>query len=278
MTQRKLILVLGLLCIALIAVLPITAQTNPLDLDNDGLNNTVDACPRIPGPRTNRGCPLTTPTPNAPAADRDGDGVADFVDRCPDEAGTGFTEGCPSDQPGATPAPENGLVLVWDVYDRCLVGNNGRRNINIRAAVPSNADPSPEILGALPPGGQFEPSYAVLDDAGTRWYAGVGEAVFAPAGAPGWVSGAVAVTNGACGELPAPPAFTTEKPCIVVVPPGDGAPVFSDPALAAEPLTVLVPGSIFIPSESYTDAGGSIWFLSEAGWVNNAEVTTGGAC
>ncbi|MBN8639773.1 MAG: thrombospondin type 3 repeat-containing protein, partial [Anaerolineae bacterium] len=166
MTQRKLILVLGLLCIALIAVLPITAQTNPLDLDNDGLNNTVDACPRVPGPRTNRGCPLTTPTPNAPAADRDSDGVADFVDRCPDEAGTGFTEGCPNDQPEATPAPENGLVLVWDVYDRCLVGNNGRRNINIRAAVPSNAEPSPDILGALPPGSQFEPSYAVLDDAG----------------------------------------------------------------------------------------------------------------
>jgi outer membrane protein OmpA-like peptidoglycan-associated protein len=67
----------------------------PTDRDNDGVLDSVDACPDVPGvasedPKTN-GCP----------PDSDGDGVYDSVDACPDVPGVATndpkTNGCPAD-------------------------------------------------------------------------------------------------------------------------------------------------------------------------------------
>ena len=70
----------------------------PPDRDGDHVLDAEDACPDVPGIRTNdpktNGCP-------APA-DRDGDGIMDSDDACPDIAGVQTddpkTNGCPSDR------------------------------------------------------------------------------------------------------------------------------------------------------------------------------------
>ncbi|MDB5215531.1 MAG: outer membrane protein OmpA, partial [Myxococcaceae bacterium] len=72
----------------------------PPDRDGDGIIDSEDACPDVPGVRTNdpktNGCP--------PPPDRDGDGVPDAVDACPDVPGVRTddpkTNGCPPDRDG----------------------------------------------------------------------------------------------------------------------------------------------------------------------------------
>ena len=69
------------------------------DRDGDGIKDDVDACPDVPGVKTNdpknNGCPL---------ADQDGDGVPDTVDACPTVPGVKTddpkTNGCPADKDG----------------------------------------------------------------------------------------------------------------------------------------------------------------------------------
>ena len=56
------------------------------DTDGDGLKDNVDKCPKKPGPKENKGCPW---------GDRDGDGLKDNVDKCPDKAGPKENKGCP---------------------------------------------------------------------------------------------------------------------------------------------------------------------------------------
>jgi outer membrane protein OmpA-like peptidoglycan-associated protein len=68
------------------------------DRDEDGVFDPEDACPDVPGIRTNdprtNGCP--------PPVDRDGDGILDREDACPDVPGIRTadpkTNGCPSDR------------------------------------------------------------------------------------------------------------------------------------------------------------------------------------
>jgi outer membrane protein OmpA-like peptidoglycan-associated protein len=63
------------------------------DTDGDGVLDKDDACPRLPGPADNHGCPVEA------LKDRDGDGIPDNVDLCPDqpEDKDGFQDedGCP---------------------------------------------------------------------------------------------------------------------------------------------------------------------------------------
>ena len=81
---------------------PAIPEPKPSDRDGDGIIDTEDACPDVPGlktddPKTN-GCPAPAP------ADRDGDGVLDKDDACPDVAGVKTddpkTNGCPADKDG----------------------------------------------------------------------------------------------------------------------------------------------------------------------------------
>ena len=54
------------------------------DTDNDGIQDSEDRCPEYPGLRNLQGCP-----------DTDGDGVADTDDECPNEPGPAANNGCP---------------------------------------------------------------------------------------------------------------------------------------------------------------------------------------
>jgi len=61
-------------------------QKHFVDTDNDGIFDDDDACPTVPGPIENKGCPWP---------DADKDGVADKDDACPDFAGPAENKGCP---------------------------------------------------------------------------------------------------------------------------------------------------------------------------------------
>jgi outer membrane protein OmpA-like peptidoglycan-associated protein len=55
-----------------------------VDRDGDGVLDSLDKCPDVPGTAALQGCP-----------DRDGDGIADADDKCPDVAGVAKYQGCP---------------------------------------------------------------------------------------------------------------------------------------------------------------------------------------
>ncbi|PIE19197.1 MAG: hypothetical protein CSA66_02815 [Proteobacteria bacterium] len=96
-----------------------------LDTDGDGLLDTADACPQVPGVASAKGCP-----------DRDGDTITDRDDACPDEAGPVEHTGCPDrdgdtivdkddrcpDEPGAQAqqgCPDTDGDTIADKDDRC---------------------------------------------------------------------------------------------------------------------------------------------------------------
>jgi OOP family OmpA-OmpF porin len=56
------------------------------DTDGDGINDEEDKCPNVAGVARYQGCPVP---------DRDGDGVNDEEDKCPDLAGDPANHGCP---------------------------------------------------------------------------------------------------------------------------------------------------------------------------------------
>jgi OOP family OmpA-OmpF porin len=56
------------------------------DRDGDGVPDADDACPDVPGPASQKGCPNP---------DTDGDGVPNAVDQCPTEPGKPELDGCP---------------------------------------------------------------------------------------------------------------------------------------------------------------------------------------
>jgi OOP family OmpA-OmpF porin len=59
---------------------------NVVDTDGDGITDSIDKCPTVPGLAINNGCLVS---------DRDGDGVVDQYDKCADVAGDVKNEGCP---------------------------------------------------------------------------------------------------------------------------------------------------------------------------------------
>ena len=107
---RLLCLVLCVMAIALSSA-QIGAQGAP-DTDGDGLPDTVDNCPTVPGPRANGGCPWPTEEPSSEQpggptripGDYDGDGTRDDDDTCPEESGPDWNAGCPAEA-GETPEP-----------------------------------------------------------------------------------------------------------------------------------------------------------------------------
>jgi outer membrane protein OmpA-like peptidoglycan-associated protein len=55
-------------------------------MDMDETPDKDDACPEVPGPKTNAGCPFK---------DTDQDGVIDLIDRCIETPGPAENDGCP---------------------------------------------------------------------------------------------------------------------------------------------------------------------------------------
>ena len=79
----------------------VTYRFKARDEDKDDIPDRDDACPKIPGVVSSRGCP-----------DSDGDGVEDLEDICPEIAGLPSLNGCPdSDADG---------IADWE--DRCPTG------------------------------------------------------------------------------------------------------------------------------------------------------------
>ncbi len=110
------------------------------DRDNDGVVDSLDACPDVAGPAQFNGCPDTDgdgipdkddKCPNqkgtakyhgCPIPDTDGDGINDEEDKCPNVAGTAKYQGCP--------IPDRDGDGVNDEEDKCpdvpgTVANNG---------------------------------------------------------------------------------------------------------------------------------------------------------
>ena len=73
-----------------------SAAGRPLDTDGDGIPDELDACPTVPGVKTD------DPKTNGCPPDRDHDGIFDSEDACPDVPGVKTddpkTNGCPSDR------------------------------------------------------------------------------------------------------------------------------------------------------------------------------------
>jgi outer membrane protein OmpA-like peptidoglycan-associated protein len=60
------------------------------DTDGDGINDEKDKCPTVPGLARYQGCPIP---------DTDGDGINDEEDKCPNEKGIAANFGCPDIAP-----------------------------------------------------------------------------------------------------------------------------------------------------------------------------------
>jgi len=72
-----------------------------IDKDDDGIVDSLDACPNEAGLAALNGCP-----------DKDGDGIADKDDKCPDIAGLAKYNGCP--------IPDTDKDGVNDEEDKCV--------------------------------------------------------------------------------------------------------------------------------------------------------------
>lgn len=80
----------------------VVAPVVPVDTDKDGIVDSQDKCPTVPGVAKYNGCPIP---------DTDGDGVNDELDKCPNQAGYARYEGCP--------IPDKDGDGVNDEVDKC---------------------------------------------------------------------------------------------------------------------------------------------------------------
>lgn len=94
-----------------VGTLSVSYRFRKADDDGDGIPNTRDKCPKVPGKEQFYGCPDTDEDgmedliddcpfePGVPdlfgCPDADADGIADKIDRCPFEAGPALHFGCP---------------------------------------------------------------------------------------------------------------------------------------------------------------------------------------
>ncbi len=81
-------------------VMPTVVIPVVVDTDGDGIVDSLDRCPTVPGLASLQGCP-----------DRDGDGIADIDDACPDVAGVAKYKGCP--------IPDTDGDGINDEMDKC---------------------------------------------------------------------------------------------------------------------------------------------------------------
>ncbi|UAY51907.1 OmpA family protein [Ferruginibacter albus] len=80
---------------------PVVVAPVVVDKDNDGVVDSLDACPDVAGSAALKGCP-----------DTDNDGIADKDDKCPSVAGLARYNGCP--------IPDTDNDGVNDEEDKCI--------------------------------------------------------------------------------------------------------------------------------------------------------------
>ncbi len=167
-----------------------TAQ--PPDSDGDGLRDPEDGCPNQAGPRTNKGCPEITPspqppptgpTPTGPPADSDGDGVIDTSDQCPSEPGLLERAGCPEPDTDGDGFPDvrdecpavpgsidtNGCPPFTPPTlpaDACFITPATRSNVNVRQL----PDLTAPVVGSLFPGVVYEAEGYVIKNGTDIWF------------------------------------------------------------------------------------------------------------
>ncbi len=121
----------------------------PRDGDKDGVPDSLDACPELPGPATDdpatNGCP--------PAADRDKDGVADSLDACPDDPGSPNADpdlnGCPPDADNdGVPDAEDACPLRAGV-EQSDPKQTGCPPDGDKDGIPDGEDACPDMPGAV---------------------------------------------------------------------------------------------------------------------------------
>ncbi|WP_437599188.1 OmpA family protein [Sorangium sp. So ce590] len=121
----------------------------PRDADRDGVPDPEDACPKVPGVRSDdprkHGCP--------PPPDRDNDGIVDAEDACP------LVPGARSDDPrknGCPPPPDRDDDGIADADDACPLvpgvrsddpRKNGCPPDQDEDGVPDSDDACPEVKG-----------------------------------------------------------------------------------------------------------------------------------
>ncbi len=81
---------------------PIPTVEPPKDRDNDGVIDSLDACPDAAGLARYQGCPIP---------DKDKDGINDEEDKCPEVAGLARYQGCP--------VPDKDKDGINDEEDKC---------------------------------------------------------------------------------------------------------------------------------------------------------------
>ncbi|MFC0772790.1 OmpA family protein [Terrimonas alba] len=74
----------------------------PADTDKDGISDSLDKCPTVPGLEKYEGCPVP---------DSDKDGINDEEDKCPEAAGLARYQGCP--------IPDTDKDGINDEEDKC---------------------------------------------------------------------------------------------------------------------------------------------------------------
>lgn len=74
----------------------------PVDTDKDGIIDSLDKCPAVPGVAKYEGCPVP---------DTDKDGINDDEDKCPDVSGLARYQGCP--------VPDTDKDGINDEEDKC---------------------------------------------------------------------------------------------------------------------------------------------------------------
>lgn len=82
-------------------VVPVVAAA-PVDTDSDGVVDSLDKCPTVPGVAKYQGCPVP---------DTDGDGINDDNDKCPTVKGLAKYNGCP--------IPDTDKDGINDEEDKC---------------------------------------------------------------------------------------------------------------------------------------------------------------
>ena len=111
---------------------PVVVPPAPIDTDGDGIVDSLDKCPTVPGLAKYQGCPIPDtdkdgindeedkcPTVpglaryhGCPIPDTDGDGINDEVDKCPTVPGVAAYQGCPDMTPVLNEAAKSFYFVI----------------------------------------------------------------------------------------------------------------------------------------------------------------------
>lgn len=138
---------------------PPSPPPNIMDTDGDGIPDADDACPTIPGPRENQGCPDGSPNEPPPSNDPP---PANEPPANPNPSGDSSAPSEPSEPPQSDAPPFEAPRLPTD---SCSVTPNGDYRVNLR----NTPDFEGEIIARLLPGVVYPAAGYIIVD-GEIWF------------------------------------------------------------------------------------------------------------